>query len=347
MEKRFKIGICGHLNRTISGENGQTMKTISVSDELKKIFGESNVLEVSTHNWKKQPFKLFFEILKMSRLCSNIIMFPDSNGVRVILPLFLFLQKKHKNNLLYSVQGAWLPDLLKKKKSLKKRVNKLKAVLVETNTLASQLKAIGVNNCIVFKNFKHLETATDYSIDSYEKGIIKFCYFSRVTPEKGILDAITAIKKLSDSGVKLVFDIFGPCPSDFKKSLIDSIKEEHDIFYKGQIDAYESVNTIKNYHYQLFPTRYATEGIPGSIIDSFFSGVPVIASRWNSCFDILTTSYNSFVYELGDVDGLFRLLMEVSNLPYKDYLVLRKNCLKSAEEYKPSVCIQTIVSLMQ
>ena len=346
MNKKYKIGICGHLDRTVSGENGQTMKTISVSDELKKIFGESNVLEVSTHNWKKRPFKLFFEILNMSRLCSNIVMFPDSNGVKVILPLFLFLQKKHKNNLLYSVQGAWLPDLLKKKKLLKKRVNSLKAVLVETNTLASQLNTIGVKNCVVFKNFKHLETVDDYLIDSYEEGIIKFCYFSRVTPEKGVLDAIAAVKKLSDSGVNLVFDIFGPCSSDFEKTLVESIKGDRNIFYKGQIDAYESVSTIKNYHYQLFPTRYATEGIPGSIIDSFFSGVPVIASKWNSCLDVLTVSYNSFIYELGDVDGLYRLLLKVSGLPYKDYLVLRKNCLRSAEEYKPSVCIKTILNLL-
>lgn len=54
----------------------------------------------------------------------------------------------------------------------------------------------------------------------------------------------------------------------------------------------KAVEIISKYHYQIFPTRYKTEGIPGSIIDSFFSGTPVIASKWDSVNDVLEDGYN-------------------------------------------------------
>ena len=38
---------------------------------------------------------------------------------------------------------------------------------------------------------------------------------------------------------------------------------------------------------QIFPTRFTTEGIPGSIIDSYYAGVPVLASKWNSFDDVI------------------------------------------------------------
>lgn len=30
----------------------------------------------------------------------------------------------------------------------------------------------------------------------------------------------------------------------------------------------------------LLPTHYYTEGLPGSVLDAYMSGIPIIVSRW-------------------------------------------------------------------
>ena len=52
--------------------------------------------------------------------------------------------------------------------------------------------------------------------------------------------------------------------------------------YCGIKDPKDSVKTLKNYFALVFPTRFYTEGIPGTIIDAYYAGVPVIASKWES-----------------------------------------------------------------
>ncbi len=339
--KKYKIGICGFLDREIYGENGQTMRTITVQKELQNFYGEENVLSISSHIWRKRPFKFLFQIINMSRKCENIIIFPDRNGIKVILTLFCILNVFKKYNLYYNVIGAWLPEELSQNKRLLKRVKKIDKIFVETNTLKKQLEELNVTNTKIFRNFKQLTPLQEVNSESLNEPY-KLCFFSRVTKLKGIENAINVVKRANLEGYPCSFDIYGPIDKNYKDEFEEIIKELPDyIKYKGSVDAFKSVETLKDYYIQLFPTLYKTEGIPGSIIDSFFAGTPVLASQWNSCFDLITDMYTGITYKFGDEEDFYEKLIYC--FKNKELVnEMKKNCLKEALEYDPKKLIEVV-----
>ena len=56
-------------------------------------------------------------------------------------------------------------------------------------------------------------------------------------------------------------------------------------------------NVIKGYYMLLFPTHFTTEGIPGTIIDSYAAGVPVIASKWDGFNDVIDNGVTGIGYQ--------------------------------------------------
>ena len=50
--------------------------------------------------------------------CEHVVILPAQNGVKVFIPLFVFL-KNFRKKLHYIVIGGWLPNFIEKKKFLK------------------------------------------------------------------------------------------------------------------------------------------------------------------------------------------------------------------------------------
>lgn len=340
--KKYKIGICGFLDRKAVGENGQTLRTLTVCQQIEKNYGEDAVYKISSHIWKKHPLKFFCQIVKMAATCENVIMFPDWKGVQVILPIFYCLRPIFRNKLFYNVIGAWLPDLLAKRKWLAKMIGKLDAVFVETKTLKRSLAECGVTNTKLFVNFKQLQPVAQEEIEK-RTGTFKMCFFSRVHPQKGIEDAIWAVTELTHEGYNCEFDIYGPVDAQYTErfeQVCSNLPEN--IRYRGAVDAFRSVETLNNYHIQLFPTLFATEGIPGSIVDSFFAGVPVIASKWNSCADVVTDGSTGLCYAFGDKNELKnKIQYAMTHLDRVKEMSI--NCLEEAKKYDPDEAIKIVV----
>lgn len=292
------------MDRIIAGENGQTMRTITVCKELENYYGKENVCSISSHIWRKHPFRFFLQIVHMAGTCKNIIIFPDQNGIKVILPLFFLLRIILGFNLYYNVVGAWLPDFLIQNKIIMYFVNNLDGIFVETKTLKHSLQSLGITKVVLFKNFKQLRVKNEIVDEKFDEPY-KFCFFSRVTKLKGIEDAIEAVIEINKTSLRCILDIYGPVDPAYKEQfcLLESRFPEY-IKYKGCVDAFQSVEIVSKYYIQLFPTLYKTEGIPGSIVDSYFSGTPIIASEWNSSRDVIDDSETGIIYEFGKKEEL-------------------------------------------
>ena len=79
-------------------------------------------------------------------------------------------------------------------------------------------------------------------------------------------------------------DIYGPVEDDYKEELFSLIESsQNNCKYCGIIDSSKSVEALKSYFALLFPTHWKHEGIPGTIIDAFSAGIPVIARKWQRC----------------------------------------------------------------
>lgn len=339
----MKIGILGHFGEGTNLLNGQTVKTKIITEELQKQLGQDQVLKIDTHGgWKtllKAPFQVFYA-LKNS---TNILIFPAHNGLRVYAPLLSFVKRFFKKRKIhYVVIGGWLPQFLIQRKHLSKILKKFDGIYVETNTMKSSLEVQGFKNVYVMPNCKKLTVLSENEL-VYPSGVpYKLCTFSRVMKEKGIETAVSIIKKVNDrlGYIAYSLDIYGQVDTA-QTEWFETLKNQFTnyIRYCGCVDSDQSVEVLQQYFALLFPTHFYTEGIPGTIIDAYAAGIPVISAKWESFSDVVDEGITGFGYDFDDADQLERILLEVAQKP-NVLLGMKENCIRKAKDYIPESAIQ-------
>lgn len=344
----YKVGICGHFGFGKNLLNGQTVKTKILSEELKNVYGADNISEIDTHNWIKSPFKLLINSFTMIKNCENIIILPAHKGVKLFLPLFSLLNIMFKKKLHYVVIGAWLPELISESKWIKIFAEKFDGIYVETEIMIKKLYEIGLENIRYLPNFKKLNILDENDLVYNNGEPYKICTLSRVMKEKGIEDAIEVVKSINTKARKVLctLDIYGDVESSYKddfQSLAKCFPKY--VNYKGSVAFDKTVEVIKQYYLLLFPTHFKTEGIPGTIIDAYASGVPVIASKWNSVNDIVKENITGYIYNIGSINELEDILFKIINSEL-DINPMKKKCLIEASNYSPEVVIKNITNYL-
>ena len=344
-----KVAVIGHFAFGKEYLDGQTVKTKVLSQTLCDRFGEDAILKVDTHGWKKHPVSFFASVWKTAKQAENVVILPAHNGLRIIVPLLHCAVKLHKScKLHYAVIGGWLPKLLLDKPGLGKKLKKFTGIYVETATMEKALEAQGFRNVTVMRNCKALQILTPEQLPKTEKPY-KLCTFSRVMREKGMEDAIEAVKAVNESRGETVYvlDVYGPVDpaqtqwfEDLQKTFPDYVR------YGGSVPFDQSVETLKDYFALLFPTRFYTEGIPGTIIDAYAAGVPVISAKWESFADVVDDGVTGIGYEFSNTDALRQILSEVAENPAK-ITDLKENCLQKARDYTPEAALQILLQRME
>ena len=172
----------------------------------------------------------------------------------------------------------------------------------------------------------------------------KLCTFSRVIYEKGIEDAIQVVRKINEEYNKIIYelDIYGPIDEEYKDRFTTIVNNAPEyIQYKGCIDSKKSVNTLKNYYLLLFPTKFKTEGIPGTIIDALSAGVPIIASRWDNVEEIISHEKNGLIYDFNDLLD-FKINLE-KMINTKSIKNMKKECLIETKKFQKENVIERFV----
>lgn len=339
----MNIAICGPYGVGEKFSGGQFLKIKILKEALEKT--ENNVYLVNSYNWKKHPFKLMKEILINFKKSDVIIMLPANKGVKIFTPILLYYNKRYKKKIFYDVIGGWLSDKTKSNLKLAKKLKLFNGIWVETKSMRDELEKQSFDNIQIVPNFKDLEPIDVSEITCDHQIPFKFCTFSRVCKEKGITDAINAINEINKDSVVATLDIFGKIQDNYNDEFYALINKYSEfIFYKGIIDSSKSVNTLKDYFMLLFPTKFYTEGIPGTLIDSFSAGLPVIASNWYSCCDIVNEKIG-YVFEFGNYNALYKQMLYCL-LNFEEVNSMKKNCLQEAEKYNSSNIMEKIISLI-
>ena len=107
----------------------------------------------------------------------------------------------------------------------------------------------------------------------------------------------------------------------------------------------ESVNILKNFFLLLFPTHFKTEGIPGTIIDAYFAGLPVLSSRWNSFDDVIIDRLTGFGFEMNNNDEFENILLYCLENP-KIVHDMRNNCIEQSKFYSPDYNFSIINAML-
>lgn len=340
-----RVCIIGHFGHGENLLNGQTVKTRIVTKEIVKELGKKEVSCIDTHGGVKALISAFRQALIALKYHKNIIIMPAENGLRIFAPLLVLLNLLFHRKLHYVVIGGWLPEFLKKRKKLTKALMSFDGIYVETNTMRKALEAQGFNNVYVMPNFKDLNILKESELVYHHTEPYRLCTFSRVMKEKGIEDAVNAVKAVNEHFGRTVYtlDIYGQVDSvqtewfnELKSTFPSYIK------YGGLVPFDKSVEVLKNYFALLFPTYYEGEGFAGTLLDAMAAGVPIIASDWRYNPEIVNEK-TGYVYPVHDNHAFVTTLISVGN--NSDLLLSKKSdCLKEAEKYRAENVIQCLTS---
>lgn len=339
-----KVGISGHFGLGFDMLNGQTIKTKTVAEELKRRFGNNEVEIVDTHGGTREMPRMFIQLWKMFQNCETIIMFPAYNGLRIFTPVYLFYNLFFHRKIQYVVIGGWLNSFLDKHKCLSHMLKKFDGIFVETKTMKNTLEKNGFRNVSVMPNFKKLCILKPEELNCQIEKPYKICTFSRVMKEKGIEDAIDVVKHINENAGYAIFmlDIYGQIDVNYEKTFAELQSEFPDyIVYRGKVPFDKTVEIIKKYFVLLFPTHFYTEGIPGTIIDAYAAGVPVISAIWESFADVIDNNVTGIGYSFSAKEELERILLYVASHP-DVILEMKKKCLNKAEEFTPEIAITNL-----
>jgi glycosyltransferase involved in cell wall biosynthesis len=335
-ETRDRMGKIAVIGVYGSGEDfttGQAVKCHTVIDWFIQKYGVDQIEIVNTYQWKKKPLKLLSALFAAFRSCSNIILMPAQNGIKVFAPLCYILNRIYKRKIHYIVIGGWLAEMLSQHHILKEIIAAFSGVYVEAVSMEEKLEKLGLNN------IHYMPNSRDYTAREKKENIggipLSVCTYSRVVKQKGIADAVEICRRANEKCGTNIFhlDIYGKIAEEFKQELDILLKKNVDIVdYVGCKDADETINVLDNYFALLFPTYYAGEGFAGTILDAFAAEIPVIANDWKYNAEIIKNGINGMIYPYRDLEVASDKLVELYKNP-ELYKKIQNECKKSALQY--------------
>lgn len=344
-----RIGICGHYGGNKNFLDGQTVKTKIITKELQKDLGSNEVKIVDTYGGKKRLLPIVFNLIKLVMQCKNIVILPAHNSLRIFAPLLAFGNNFYHRKLHYVVIGGWLPEFVATRKWLKNVLMKFNFIYVETSTMKNKLEAMGFTNIVLLPNCKDLNVIQSEELVFTKQEPFKLCTFSRVMKEKGIEDAVNAVKAVNDKIGKNVYtlDIYGQVDKEqtdwfakLQTKFPDYVK------YKGLVPFDKTTEVLKDYLLLLFPTKFYTEGIPGTIIDAYAAGVPVACSKWQSFADLVDDTVG-YGYEFSSEEALENLLKKIYLEDIDKISVMKKACILKSRQYMPEKIVKILINKLQ
>lgn len=205
----MKVGIIGHLGGQKNFTDGQTVKTKALVDGLRNK-GYSNLIIADTYYMRKNLVVFFYQLLLVTLTTDDMIVLLSNRGRKLLFPFLSKLSSK-KKIYHYSIGGK-LAQEAEKDLKYRKQISSFRANWVESRKIAQKLNELGVSNASYLPNFKCIKQLNALELENYSKEPYRFCMFSRVVPEKGVEDAIRAIRHVNETIGRLVatLDIYGP-----------------------------------------------------------------------------------------------------------------------------------------
>ena len=343
-----RVCVIGHFGFGHDLLNGQTIKTKIVADEIEQNVGKDEIVRIDTHGGFIALIKLPFILLYSVAFFRNIVFLPAHKGLRIIAPLLVVLNSFFRRELHYVVVGGWMPSLVERKPFLRYCLKKITYIYVETTVMKKDLEKLYFSNIIILLNCKPLKILSENELTKEIARPLKFCIFSRVMKQKGIEDAIYVITKINEmfGPESCCLDIYGQIDQQ-EVSWFENLQRNFakNINYKGIVPFDKSVDVLKNYSALLFPTLFYTEGIPGTIIDAYAAGLPVVSSQWASFNDIIDIDVG-YSYEFSSRDAFFDIIKELVANP-KGLINKKKQCIERAAKFLPCNAMKFLLENMR
>lgn len=344
---KYKVSIIGYLAKQKPLFDGQTVKTKQLAAVLHENLSDDEIGELDMQGMRKSPVSFFWNFMKLCRNSENVIILP-AYGALLLFPLLCLMYRGSSTRLFYDVIGGWLPGYVEKHAYLQTLLKKFDGIWVETSVMKNALEKKGFDNLTIVPNFKSLTIVDKSEVMMSDALPLRLCIFSRIIAIKGIEDGINAVKAINEECGKTVFtlDMYGQIDDTFKDRFAELQTSFPDyIKYCGCVAANDSPKTLKGYYALLFPTRYEGEGHPGTVIDGYSAGLPVISAKWHSYSDFVEEGKTGVGYPQYSYDALVETLRRVKDNPSM-LINMKYNCLEKAKQYSADTVGKQILSLI-
>ena len=336
--RRRRIGFIGRIDPDETMVDGQTVKTRTLYRYLVRRFGASSVRAVDTRDYRRETGRVVRELIRCLHECDDVVVLLSSGGRRALFPILRLASAVLGVRVYHDLIGGALADDVEADASgrLVRHLNSFEVNWVETRALADRLRALGVRNASHLPNFKDVD---DVDVDPHAPPSgppYRLCTLSRVTPEKGIDNAVRAVAAINGDGPPVVtLDVFGPIEPSYEerfRRLVDSVPH---VRYAGRVPPERAAAAVSGHFALIFPTEWTGEGVPGTIIDAMHAGLPVVASRWPYYCEMLQDGVTGLSYDFDRPELLEATIRELIALPEEELAAMRRATLERARAYAP------------
>ncbi len=119
----------------------------------------------------------------------------------------------------------------------------------------------------------------------------RLVFIAQLHMDKGLAEALEACRHLPDN---CHLNVFGPCTSDTDLSGFDGHPRAT---YGGVLEPTEVPRVLSEHDLMLFPSYRGREGYPGSILEAFQCGLPVVAARWGGVPELVEHEKSGLIVE--------------------------------------------------
>lgn len=329
MNMTLIVGYFGYESGQVDGQTIKTQNMYHLFDS-RDLNDKVPLCYFDTEKFKKSRFYIF-ELLLFIFLSRRIFYLGAHNNLKYIFPLIFIVSKLVRADIHFVVVGGWLRDFLANKPLHRFMLSKIKRIYPETQLMTQELRGeYGFFNLTQLSNFRVLSSGYVFGPRQRDHLEIKIVYMGRVIPEKGLRTIFKIREFIESKSIDCIsIDIYGPVSSEYEGEFFSDIeKSEGIIRYKGILEPNEIHKALTVYDLMLFPTQYFTEGFPGSILDAYIAGVPVIATKWKYADEFVVDNVSGIIVPFGDEERFISTVMTV----IQDASLLQRLSVGAAEQ---------------
>ena len=330
MRKILVIGAFGDNSPTSSG---QIIRTRLTYQELQKHYGSRRVLSLNTSNAASRKIGFFVELFRKLLRAKTVLIIVSENGMRTMYPILEKMATLFGKRILNSIVGGTVKPILNKYPECRKAMKAFTINWVQLPSMIDELAAEEVFNTEVLPNSKPYTLVSPEELGSPAFPPFRLCTFSRISKAKGTEEAISAVRSLLEKGLPVTLDLYGQPDEAYRERFEELLKDlPKEIRYCGVAPGDKADQLLRQYFLLLFPTTFDGEGFPGTLVDAFFAGLPVIATDWNHNGELLAHGKTGYLYD-PNTPALLSDLIEYAVEHPDEIVSMRKACLEEAKKY--------------
>lgn len=336
------VGYFGYENGQI---DGQTIKTRSVYELISTALPECTLDYYDTQAFQNNKVSIL-SLLKALWYTDVLVYLPGLRNLTLLFPIIHLICRLRAISMVNIVVGGWLAEFLSARPNFQSKFKSFDSILVETRGLENILQEkFNLTNVKQFPNFR----IQDFTPKPVASETFRIVFMARVTMLKGIkslLDYAEYILQQKEGVLRpMIIDFYGPIDSEIKEWFLEEIAKYQFVSYKGVTEPSLVHEVLQNYDVLVLPTKYPGEGFPGTVVDAYISGIPVIVSEWKYLPEAVLPGKTGFIYSLDRPFDLFNYL----NLLSKDHALLslmKKHAIESSRDYSKEKALTILVPIL-